>query len=281
MLSTIACDMHNMNKLAPFMFSLTVIAAAMLAEALLVTYKTSGQQYRSWLLAKCCPSGLDKVHWLRRAFVLPFVFVFPQMVSSIYDFCVREYEDYWTKNRNLIADLNERRTCHFCADCKDMSNTCICMKCNKCSKCKKHVLEKMEELSQMKENARFLRSKSKIITACTENSFMPLIQMTFLFPTIVSFFPKQNVDTSNIIEIVHFAEDNRKFIVTATSIGLSILSMAVSLTELYFTKLGKEKFKTKLRWIIIFTSIILQIVARLMCFQVSDTLKVLPLPPLK
>ena len=39
---------------------------------------------------------------------------------------------------------------------------------------------------------------SKVVTSATENSLMPLVQLSLLFPNIIQLFPKEPLDTSDL-----------------------------------------------------------------------------------
>ena len=62
-----------------------------------------------------------------------------------------------------------------------------------------------------------------------------------------------NLSTISIKGAAIGINNNWKFIVTATSIITSLISMAVVLTENYFAKPGRNTYKTPVRWIVFFS----------------------------
>ncbi len=265
---TIGCYLNDIDELAPFLFSLIVILAGLVAEFALVTIRTSASVFRAYMTGTCCcPAKLATAPKIRMYWVLFWYIWMQSMVTQVYEFFIHEFVEYWqsyTGREDVDAAQLIKRKSDDCPKCRGCdSSTCICIACNRHAPDRKDILEKL------KDNALFLRCKSKLIVACTENSFMPLLQLSLLFPSVVYLFPKDldKVDTSDITDVTKAVGSNWRFIVTVTSIVLSVISMATSFTELYFTKRGKQQFKNKKRWIVFFFSIIFQVVGRLMCFQ--------------
>ena len=122
---------------------------------------------------------------------------------------------------------------------------------------------------------------------------MPLVQLSIVFPNIIYLFPKEDmkekvtqtfntmmnsnlnltansslVDISqNLIESVDISSDI-KFTVTAISIITSFISMASTLTLTYFSKPGRNTYQNSKRWCVYFFSIILQVMPKLLAYQV-------------
>ena len=111
----------------------------------------------------------------------------------------------------------------------------------------------------------------KIVTASTENSYMPLLQLSILFPSFISLFP----DAINNINFRKFILDadngsNWRYFILLTSVTTSLTSMGIALTETYFSKSGRRSYKTKPkpRWFLYFNSIIFQVVPKIFAYQV-------------
>ena len=104
---------------------------------------------------------------------------------------------------------------------------------------------------------------SKLVTSATENSLMPLVQLSLLIPLLAQFFLKE----SDFNQAVTFPS-NWTFFVTIVSVMASLVTLGVSFTENYFAKPGRTTHKTKLRWIIFFLSIICQVVPKIFAYLV-------------
>ena len=68
--------------------------------------------------------------------------------------------------------------------------------------------------------------------------------MAFLFPIVITYFPKTPVRTESVIAFAEDVQDtgNWIFIGTVFSISTSIISMATSQTSTYFAAPGKGPF---------------------------------------
>ena len=106
----------------------------------------------------------------------------------------------------------------------------------------------------------------KIVTSSTENSFMPLLQLSILFPSFMRLFPAtldlQDIVSNNTNGV------NLRLIVILTSIITSLMSMGIALTETYFSKSGRRTYKTPGRWLLYFSSILFQVVPKIFAYQV-------------
>ena len=105
---------------------------------------------------------------------------------------------------------------------------------------------------------------SKLVTSATENSLMPLVQLSLLIPLLAQFFLKE--PEILITEDSVIFPSNWTFFVTIVSVMASLVTLGVSFTENYFAKPGRTTHKTKLRWIIFFLSIICQVVPKLFAY---------------
>ena len=167
---------------------------------------------------------------------------------------------------------------------------CICVFCSNNASENKDSQIKLQEL---KKNSFFVMTMDKIVTSATENSFMPLVQLSIVFPQIIYLFPKENVKTkltqtlesimnanlnltanSTLAEIYpHLfkqvdVSSDLKFTVTAISIITSFISMATTLTRTYFSKPGRDSYQNLQRFLTYFLSIILQVMPKLLAYQV-------------
>ena len=112
--------------------------------------------------------------------------------------------------------------------------------------------------------------------SATENTFMPMIQLAFLFPLFIQInydeiqIPYLDGKSApfKILETTLSSDDNWIFILTIISGASSIISMAASRTSVYFTGRGKQTQKTFKRRAIIFGIVTLQILAKVMACQV-------------
>ncbi len=268
---TIGCLMNDIPMWMPFGYSLAVFLVQTLAETILVTCRPSAKKFRAFMTGTCCcPATVDKVSGAAKArmyWVLLLFTVLQSMATQVYEFIVATFVDYWLSytGREDVdpTHLVDSSNCPQCRDCLDESGTCVCIQCNR------HAAYRKQVLQWLKDNALFLRCKSKRIAAMIENALMPLLQMLFLFPKVVYLFPEDlsKFHSRQATEVASAIGSHWRFIVTALSIFFSLLSMATSLTENYFTKKGKQQSKTRARWTIYFFSIVLQNLGRLMCFM--------------
>ena len=167
---------------------------------------------------------------------------------------------------------------------------CICIFCSNNANDSK---ESQAKLNELRTDSFFVMTLDKVVTSATENSFMPLVQLSIVFPNIIYLFPKEDmkakvtqtfntmmnsnlnltgnsslVDISqNLIGSVDISSDI-KFTVTAISIITSFISMASTLTLTYFSKPGRNTYQNSKRWCVYFFSIILQVMPKLLAYQV-------------
>ena len=204
----------------------------------------------------CCennPLSSTKIY----CFILP---LFQQLTTLLYQHWMDSFVDYWEEkklpNTSIIL-----QSCIRCKDCEKCSNITICVFCSKnCGN--------IEELENLKKKSNDICSHSRYLIAATENTLMPLIQLAFLFPAVISAFGDVKWDM-NTKEVEEFAKDLRNnwlFVGTIFSITSSILSMAASQTAIYFASVGKLTQKTKKNEIIYGLAIILQILPKGMLF---------------
>ena len=157
------------------------------------------------------------------------------------------------------------------------------MSCKKCIKkckeneaclyCSNNVID-LKNLDQLKLFADKVSAHSKTLVASTENLLMPMIQLAFLFPSIIFWFSSTNLKkesgiTSNDTPLgwLKYLEDNWTTLLITSSTVASISSLAGSQTSIYFSSPTKRNQKTLTTRTFIFTIIILQVIPKVLAFQ--------------
>ena len=110
-----------------------------------------------------------------------------------------------------------------CKECPSCRNDSICVFCARNA-------NNVKQLEILKNKAENVESYSKVAIASTENSLMPMIQLSVLFPTIIASFTKDTIAINNVEDF----KNNWIFFGTVFSVSSSILSMAGSQTAKYF-----------------------------------------------
>ena len=116
---------------------------------------------------------------------------------------------------NVIAKSN---SCNRCIGCKKCENISICVFCGRNA-------NDLSQLGILKKKADIVEQYSKIAIASTENTLMPMIQLSIIFPKLIASF----TNTPNIKEVKDIPE-NLIFFSTVLSLTSSIISMAGSQT---------------------------------------------------
>ena len=125
---------------------------------------------------------------------------------------------------NVIAKSN---SCNRCIGCKKCENISICVFCGRNA-------NDLSQLGILKKKADIVEQYSKIAIASTENTLMPMIQLSIIFPKLIhSFINKPN------IQKVKDIPENWIFFSTVLSLTFSIISMAGSQTAKYFASFEK------------------------------------------
>ena len=140
---------------------------------------------------------------------------------------------------------------------------------------------------KLKDDAFFIKTISKVVVSATENSLMPLVQLSLMFPKMLFWFQKvpenhslkdcfesSNYNFTNpenrdkITECIENLEVSWVFAFTIASIITSLLSMASTLTMTYFSKPGRNTWiKHPSKFIVYFISIIFQVVPRILAYE--------------
>ena len=169
---------------------------------------------------------------------------------------------------------------------------CICVFCSKNAQISRTNMSeaKMEELH---DNSFFIVNLDKVVNSATENSFMPLVQLSVVFPTILYLFPKEslaesvsktfdelldanlNITVNSTLRDIYpiltknsAVKANVKLIITSVSVITSFLSMAITLTNTwYLAKPTRRNYMNVPRLLTFFLSIVFQIIPKLLTYQ--------------
>ena len=153
---------------------------------------------------------------------------------------------------NVISKSN---SCNRCIGCKKCENISICVFCGRNA-------NDLSQLGILKKKADIVEQYSKIAIASTENTLMPMIQLSIIFPKLIhSFINKPK------IQKVKDIQENWIFFSTVLSLTFSIISMAGSQTAKYFASVGKAGQKKLVNRIFYGLSIIMQVFAKVIIYQ--------------
>ena len=181
--------------------------------------------------------------------------IFQQLTTLIYNLWISTFVKYWTSKTKLNISLISKE-CTRCKECLSCRNDSICVFCGRNA----NNVAQLEDLKKKAEDVEFY---SKVAIASTENSLMPMIQLSVLFPTIIASFTKNTIAINNVQDF----KENFIFFGTVFSVSSSIVSMAGSQTARYFVSCGKEEQKTIANRIFYGSSIILQTLAKVIVYQ--------------
>ncbi len=261
------CSLTAIHPASPFIFTLAIFLFGSLAEFVIITSSKGGELYGCHISGICCPQSKMKRNKKAQSNIVDIVIkiylsLLQPFATQIYEFYVQEFVGFWLSphGKQGVKMEENRKDCFACRDCE--SPTCICIVCGR------NALLNEETLVKLRNYSSFVRSLSKMVTANTENSLMPLLQMTFLLPYVLL---KTSTWTDQDKQDPDFEDDLKeswRFGVTVASISLSVISMSVTLTDMYFAQLGKDQYKSLARWMIYFVSILPQVVSRLLAIQV-------------
>ena len=292
------CYFYKMNDWMLFVSSLLVFALTYFADGFFVMTNENTKQYKAVMVpCFCCLEKLTsqwaksflRIYWYG---ILPF---FNQVFIYIYGFWVRTFVGYWKRRHQLEKAIkNEtekddevdapgsvkivKRDSESSAFWKWLS--CCDKKSSKTAKsepecrnpnCYKNIKHNdINKLDQMQDHCDKTVTIGKIVTSSTENSFMPLLQLSILFPGFMRLFPatlEKGLDLQDIVSN-NTKGANLRLIVILTSIITSLMSMGIALTETYFSKSGRRTYKTPGRWLLYFSSILFQVVPKIFAYQV-------------
>ena len=290
------CYFYKMNDWMLFVSSLLVFALTYFSDGFFVMTNENTQQYKSVMVpCFCCLEKLSsqwaksflRIYWYG---ILPF---FNQVFIYIYGFWVRTFVGYWKRRHQLekaiqnetekydeldgkvlVKEENpESSSCWKWLACCDKKSSKTAKSKPECKNpyCYKNIkYNDIDKLDQMQDHCDKTVTIGKIVTSSTENSFMPLLQLSILFPGFMKLFPATIENGLNFQDIVsnNTKVANLRLIVIITSIITSLMSMGIALTETYFSKSGRRTYKTPGRWLLYFSSILFQVVPKIFAYQV-------------
>ena len=296
------CYFHEMNEYMLFVAALIIFAFNYMTDGYFVMTDKDTTQYKAIMIPGfCCWKSCDTVmsksttkkvlmniYWYG---ILP---LFNQVLIYVYGFWVRNFVRYWKKRHQLekaIKKKSEDQVDHDDSTQQNSNGICCsrvwkwmtcCFKINRppCTNatCYKSITQNdikedknNDILNDMQDKCDKTVTIGKIVTASTENSYMPLLQLSILFPSFISLFPEviKNISVKKFILDTDDGSNWRYFILLA-SVTTSLTSMGIALTETYFSKSGRRSYKTKPkpRWFLYFNSIIFQVVPKIFAYQV-------------
>ena len=265
---TIPCYFYEMNKLMLFASGIAIFLLNYLADSFFVMNDKSTNHYKAWMAGYCCWEQLLKEK--KRTFLMRFYwyFVLPvinQITIYVYGFYVRSFGAYWRKKLIKMQKVKNQKT-----DVKKTDVTETDGDSKKCTNrnCFKNITEKdIKRFDRLQDNCDKTVTVGKIITSSTENAFMPLLQLSILFPNFISLFPTNDSQNSNKEWIKKIVGGNFPLIAILLSVITSLTSMGIALTETYFSKSGRKEYKTTKRWALYFSSIVFQVVPKIFAYQ--------------
>ena len=296
---TITCYFHKMNGKILFITSMCIFALTYCFDLIFVMSDQKSNHYYATLVGFCCWSNfVESTSRVKKVFFYlcwAFLFAFNQVLAALYGFLMELFVDYWRPTDNQ-RPVTSRQDCGWCLNCDHYEDEevgmcsggikCICIFCSRNANDSKESQAKLQEL---KNDSFFVMTLDKVVTSSTENSFMPLVQLSIVFPYILYWFPKETV-TETFTQMMHVPlnitanttladlypyltnnadlKTDLKFTVTAISIITSFISMASTLTITYFAKPGRQTYVNLPRWLLYFSSIIFQVMPKMLAYQV-------------
>ena len=265
------------------------------------TFKEYPIHYRQLFSGACCIQH-DKHLITAYGWILP---MYQQVPSLLYNYWILSFTEYWKGKDFKIIRLQH---CTFCTDACTSNSRQLSYKKRKvvgltrgltedediengglgnlhnhsntmveltdeepvdikiCILCSRNINE--SQLAELHKCAHKIHNQSMILTAATENTYMPLIQLAFIFPLLVAgdisdFFGEDDMST-----MLQKVSDKKTFLLTLFSATSSLLSMATSQTAIYFASIGKERQKSLKNRIFVFIMSLLQVLPKVMACQV-------------
>ena len=179
---------------------------------------------------------------------------------------MEKYYYFWTNEKSEVRDRatkeNPGKDCGKC--CKERGTVCVFCDYN---------LDEFE-LKQLMKNSLDIRYLGQEILAFTENLYMPMVQLTFLFPIFVQWLSVDKpveIDTDEKNPIKYYINiifDNWTAMLILLSVISSIISLTKSQTNVYFSPPEKRNDKTTKNQFMMFIVILLQVMAKVFTFQV-------------
>ena len=136
--------------------------------------------------------------------------------------------------------------------------------------CSKNA-KNLSNLCKLKMYADQVSSHSRTLLASTENLIMPMIQFSFLFPSIFIWFldqPPMEKPPKDPQSWISYITKHWTTILIIFSCISSVLSLVGSQVSIYFSSPEKRNQKTTKIRIFIFTLILFQVLPKLMACQI-------------
>ena len=217
--------------------------------------------YCQFFSGVCCA----KHYWQLYTFAF-FSPLFQQITISFYANCMEKYYSFWTNEKSEVRDCakkeNPGKDCGKC--CKESETVCVFCDYN---------LDEFK-LKQLMKNSLDIRYFGQEILAFTENLYMPMVQLTFLFPIFVKWLSVDDpveihTEEKNPIKYyINIIFDNWTAILILLSVISSIISLTKSQTNVYFSPPEKRNDKTTKNQFMMFIVILLQVMVKVFTFQV-------------
>ena len=274
-----ACFFHQMNMKTFFWTSLMVFIMVYLAEVLFLMSNEKTCHYKSVLSGFCCWQCCRKFKLKSKRGIFKYIIwatssALNQILVHIYAFVIETFVDYWRTPFNKKVENVTTHVSSYCTGCRCnacRNDECVCIFCS--SKMDNGQRANLRDgkygLEILEDYKNHTSSLSKLVTLSTEDSFMPLIQLSILFPIFLSKIPQtdDSINKKDINQIVEHVGNNWRFFVILSSIVSSILSLSSSLTSTYFSKPGKSAFMTFKTSLLYFVGVLFQVVPKLFSFQ--------------
>ena len=299
----IACYFHKMDDSVFGWSSFSIFLFMYLSELYFFMGYDKTLHYRAIMSGYCCTGCYQDTEWYlspAKTFTWLLLPILNQIITFIYGFFCETFVDYWRcPASSKIGDINRENTNGKCKRCKVHKNNMeedsivsnnsrynsICVFCDtKAGENGERILlgdgkasdDERGLLKEIETHESDVTAISKLVTAATENSFMPLLQLTLVFPNFIALFPESidptlipnNKETKKgLLGYVENLDTNWKFIVITVSITTSLFSLAKSLTVTYFSKPGKKSFKTYAGLAVLSIGIVLQVIPKIFAYE--------------
>ena len=264
-----ACSIPNLKlNWIPGMFSVIILLLTWLTEVItiIIQMKRGCKHYINYcetFSGACC-----KKHRALLVYAAGFLLPLTQQVSSfIYEHWLNTFVLYWKdKPKQLMqSKASKHKMCTKCSKCQN-SKLHVCVHCSRNA-------EDFEKLDELKDHANKVADHSRTLIASTENLLMPMIQLSFLFPSILMLFNTKAGNTESLYEVekiksvLNYYLAHKTILLIMFSITSSLVSLAGSQTAIYFANPRKRNQKTLTTRIFIFFCILLQVLPKILAFQ--------------
>ena len=132
-----------------------------------------------------------------------------------------------------------------------------------CMICNQNVHDSMK-LDELRDYAEQVSSHSRKLVASTENLLMPMIQFSFLFPTILMLSISFDLRVRTLFK--DLSTNWTSWLIISSTIS-SLISLGASQTSIHFATPGKRNQRTLVNRVLIFIIIMLQVLPKLLASQ--------------